>query len=38
MKFKSLIYKDKFMVKNADFLFVSNDLQPRRFDIILDLV
>jgi hypothetical protein len=27
MKFKSLIYKDKFMVKNADYAFNINDLQ-----------
>ena len=31
MKYKLLIYNDKFMVKNADFVFSFNRLQLRRF-------
>ena len=33
MKYKLLIYNDKFMVKNVDFVFVFNRLQVSRFDV-----
>ena len=37
MKFKALIYKDKFMVKNADYAFNINGLQLPWFDLYANL-